>query len=1235
MKRIKLQSTSGRHGGAVIIVVLALLSSLAFLGFFFYSWSSMEANTAVAFGNTPDQEIDSDAVHAFFLEQVLVSTPAHARRSALHGGINSAVADAANPQGDTSDKSITAHLVGRITADGRPLDIRPRNGRGIGVYGLAPDGNGNFVAMDATQVGFDYNGDYDGTGATLDANGSNFRVNSSALANDTGSYSGPFDYFAAPAFFHQPDVDYTYPDINAQFLAYDALVPVDLNLDGVIGPGEQVRVIIPSFFRPQLFPDRRAPGGFASLYIDPATAGQVLRPHFEHRYPSGQRRYLFNTVTGSTPAQSGDRSRLIGNFPFAVGSNQMGVFSWDRTANPATPPDYELDVDADGDGVLDSIWLDLDHPIINLADGRQAVPMFYAKIIDADALLNVNFHGHDPLITAYSNTGTVNTALLIHGLTNGWIHSSNLGLSPSEVNPLPALHADPASGNYIDPNPAVVQAATTQQRGWYNSSASGPVTGFTRVQMSNTELARLLHGSPHYRFDLAIDNPNPGADIPGRYGEAQLIRLALSGGGPLPSAGSTFQDDDGDDNNSTAAISMPPGTDNPVVFPVNLATGIAHTDSFFGRLGMPLAIPPTVHPLDFTGLGNYGPLNSYYGQPYGYSYRQLGGFGGVRDLAGDSTQPNNPSRWLVYGTDTGAGYVGALWANQDGGIFPILGITPWTRAATPGDLQDIASWATAFGSPYDGLWNENDELVSHANFPTAVDEPFPTSEMPGLHLRDAQWKLTGETSRLRQLVNFNFQANRQAAAIRQQFTTDSRDRLEHGHTRPVGPDVPASPRYRQWEFNDDVLSTGLFRFPPAFGSGTISSRHEIGPGGSTGNDPFRPVTRRLLTIEENNRTNIGAARVLPGQRLNLNRLLVNFDQYGNPVYRRLIPHPEFDGTETDSNGYLVNATGDVRPQNYANPVYAAPGYFDSNNPGSPLEPDLPAAGGFPPVPFAALSSADPNIQKFAQEAWARYDRQRLARDIYVLLYTLGAPESFDGTSPFNPTTTPYPDNDGDGVPDLPRAMAQFAVNYVDALDQDDVITRFEFDPDLSDGWQFQDVDGNGVADFFVNGVEAQQLAFSEVLLIQQPAQSTDFDNTLHNEESATDDEHRWLYIELRNATPFNVDLRTGTYRIARYAENENAPTGTVVPDASSRFTSNTGIADAKSIGPGENFIVACHDGQVTTASGVALTSDFYVNIEDDGTSRSRSGDSRQRHHRPRSGATPSPAALSPPAPTPI
>lgn len=1236
--------TSSRRGGAVIVVVLTLMTSLAFIGLFFYTLADNELSVATAFEKKPDQVIDPDGVSDFALQQVLVSTPSNRPRSPLHGGI---VTYKGNRTA-ISDKSLLAHVIGLVAADGTPVDVRPRNGRGIGVYGTNLS-SGQPKSTASGEIDFDYNGDYDATNAgtraaTREATGTDFRLNFSSLTSGTGA---PFDLDVNPRFIHLPDVDYTYPDVNSLFLSYDTVLP------------NGTRVVIPSYQRPQLFPDYRT-AGFATLYTDPQTLPQVLRPHALSVYNvsedingngsldpgedldgdgsiSAIRRYAI--LPGGTVAHSGDRNRIIApfsSFPSfgSTAANQMGVFS--------SSAQYELDVDADGDGVLDSIWLDLDHPIVDLADGRQAVPMFYVKVIDMDALLNVNHHGHDPRFTFNSNNAAADAFSQVYGLTNAWIHASNQGASPAEVNPLPALYADPASANDIDQTAATVAAATLQHRGIFADNSTGPPTDRTpafntpdstsRIRMANAELFRLLHGSPEYRSDLSYANSNAGADIPGRYGEAvtanglpaQVLRnalLASGGSGVFPSAGDTrLYDDDGDDNN-------PSDPAPPAVTDDNFSSGRTYPNNFYNLLSNPLVYPYSVHPRDFTGLGQYAPL----GLTYSINPNLPANIGAVRYLAGlELSMPINPSRWLYYGTRdmTTSVLTPAAWQDLDNGVVvtPGLSSVPWSRGANPGSNDRLFDPRIS-GTPYDGLLNENDELVADANFPTQVDAPFPPSELAALHPSDQQWQLIRDNSRLRKLASFNFEASRRAAAIRQQFTTDSRDRLEHGHHRPFTEDtnfngmldpgedtngngvLDAGPRYR--EFNDVTPSSGLFRFPPRFGAsgglyGTgITSRHELITSSSTpidAADPFRPVVRRLLTTEENNQFNIGGSRNLPGQKLNLNRLLVNFDRNGNPIYRRLTPHVStFVAGDSDSSGYLLDAGGNVRPASHANPTTydgSAPitqAYYTIGDAGYVYDPHIPAppSGTFNPVPFTAIDSTTvPG--RFAQEAWARYDRQRLARDIYTLLYTLGAPDTLDVT------TNPYPivsDANQNGIDDLVEAMAQFAVNYVDGLDPDDVITRFEFDADLSNGWDT--TTSPWPVNAVVYGVEAQQLTLSEAYWIKALKQMSDFTGTIYRDD---DQQHQFLYIELRNATPFTVPLPTDSYRIVRVESDPTFTMSVGVRSNAVEFKTNSGGL-YKQVGPGENFLVGTHDGSITVhqagspSFGQVRAADFYLNTD--------------------------------------
>jgi len=122
---------------------------------------------------------------------------------------------------------------------------------------------------------------------------------------------------------------------------------------------------------------------------------------------------------------------------------------------------------------------------------------------------------------------------------------------------------------------------------------------------------------------------------------------------------------------------------------------------------------------------------------------------------------------------------------------------------------------------------------------------------------------------------------------------------------------------------------------------------------------------------------------------------------------------------------------------------------------------------------------------------ARYDRQRMARDIYVLLWTLSGgndSQNYMQTVLDRPRTTRTPPASKPirSTPDSGRTEAgprdgAFAVNLVDAMDHDNVITRFEYDRNLTDGWQ-----GTGGDMDVVYGIEQQQLAFSEVMFVVQP-----------------------------------------------------------------------------------------------------------------------------------------------------
>ncbi len=112
------------------------------------------------------------------------------------------------------------------------------------------------------------------------------------------------------------------------------------------------------------------------------------------------------------------------------------------------PIDGPWDVDNDGDGVMDSVWVDLGMPAQASPDGQLYKPLFAILCVDMDGRLNINAHGSlaQANDTYYSNpTPTTEDGQAYAGATG--VTSSLLrgqGLGPAEVN-LSALFSSTAS----------------------------------------------------------------------------------------------------------------------------------------------------------------------------------------------------------------------------------------------------------------------------------------------------------------------------------------------------------------------------------------------------------------------------------------------------------------------------------------------------------------------------------------------------------------------------------------------------------------------------------------------------------------------------------------------------------------------------------------------------------------------------------------------------------------------
>jgi hypothetical protein len=230
-------------------------------------------------------------------------------------------------------------------------------------------------------------------------------------------------------------------------------------------------------------------------------------------------------------------------------------------------------------------------------------------------------------------------------------------------------------------------------------------------------------------------------------------------------------------------------------------------------------------------------------------------------------------------------------------------------------------------------------------------------------------------------------------------------------------------------------------------------------------DPFRPAVRYMLEIEVNQQQSV--QHIL--RKLSVNSLLTGGAT--TPLaFRALTPHPDDPGTT------LITTT------------YPPP------TPSVPYPPTTPAA----------------------QEYWARRDRQQMCRDIYVLLYLLGP-----GADSINPTAT------GAYTAVQCQEMAQFAVNLVDSLDRDNVITRFEYDTDLSNGWNLDDdpYTTPGIAPSTsetdrgeVYGIERLNLSISEASVIRTGMITGNHQATPWDDAT----QHTFGFVELYNHSPFDI-----------------------------------------------------------------------------------------------------------------
>lgn len=235
---------------------------------------------------------------------------------------------------------------------------------------------------------------------TLTAEGEPIAV----LPNPTDS--GYRDYITRFAPIVGANEDYDAPDEQNMLLSYTAATSTGY------------RTIFPSLHRPDLVryhTNEHAPGG-RWLDVPPYVRRRyILRPDPSDHYDYTQELNAMGPSDGDgwTPGEPYTDVNLNGQYDPGE--------PYDDVANPTKNGVYDIgdrsfansgfdamngpwDVDNDGDGVSDSIWVDLGMTPTTTPDGKFVKPLFAILVRDMDGRINVNAHGSPKHYTRIHNT---------------------------------------------------------------------------------------------------------------------------------------------------------------------------------------------------------------------------------------------------------------------------------------------------------------------------------------------------------------------------------------------------------------------------------------------------------------------------------------------------------------------------------------------------------------------------------------------------------------------------------------------------------------------------------------------------------------------------------------------------------------------------------------------------------------------------------------------------------------
>ncbi len=185
---------------------------------------------------------------------------------------------------------------------------------------------------------------------------------------------------------------------------------------------------------------------------------------------------------------------------------------WQASGGNVMPP---WDVDNDGDGRPDSVWIDLGYPVQSTADGRLYKPLFAILCIDLDGRLNVNTSG-----TAEATANTIPTGAFPYAGTTGTAGLQlprGEGFGPSEIDVTAITSATNVAGYSVaDFKSLSVGKAGVLFDGRYGTdSASGkPPQAGIAGRARQTRAYSSTFNFPTIIFPLLLHRSRPTAALP-------------------------------------------------------------------------------------------------------------------------------------------------------------------------------------------------------------------------------------------------------------------------------------------------------------------------------------------------------------------------------------------------------------------------------------------------------------------------------------------------------------------------------------------------------------------------------------------------------------------------------------------------------------------------------------------------------------------------------------------------